>query len=269
MIITEDGIEKKKCPTCGIVKTVNEFFKRRDSKDGYRYQCIMCEKKYHLEHRQHALEYGINYYKIHKNEQLERARSNYVSHPGGRLKTSIPKEELYDLYIVKQWATSQIAEKYHVCRRTIRMKLIEYGIPRRTLSESMQLAIKSGRFKQLLRENNPRWTGKTRRKEGGYIIVRVPFSSPYSCVARKNGYIKEHRLVMMEHLGRPLLKTEYVHHINGIGTDNRIENLQLVSTQDHSIKTLLCSKCELRKEIRLMRLQIKMLQEQLQGKVIS
>ena len=42
-----------------------------------------------------------------------------------------------------------------------------------------------------------------------------------------SGQFMEHRVVMTDLLGRKLLSTENIHHINGDGMDNRIENLEL------------------------------------------
>ena len=65
---------------------------------------------------------------------------------------------------------------------------------------------------------------------GGYRVVSMP-EHPN---ASKGGQLLEHVLVMSEHLGRPLLPNENVHHKNGVRDDNRIENLELWSTSQPS-----------------------------------
>ena len=56
---------------------------------------------------------------------------------------------------------------------------------------------------------------------------------PSHPMAKKNGYIREHRMIAYD---KGLLKNpeDEVHHINGIKTDNRVENLQVLSKPEHT-----------------------------------
>jgi hypothetical protein len=74
---------------------------------------------------------------------------------------------------------------------------------------------------------------------GGYILILKP-DHPFCA---KDGYVREHRLVMEKHIGRYLKPVEVVHHINGIKDDNQIENLMLFSNSaKHSKYHILLNK---------------------------
>lgn len=82
------------------------------------------------------------------------------------------------------------------------------------------------------------WLGGKYTTHQGYVqIHRSAISAKDMKVVKSmfgsRPYIPEHRCVMALHLGRPLKKDEHVHHINNTKTDNRIENLQLVSPREH------------------------------------
>lgn len=82
-------------------------------------------------------------------------------------------------------------------------------------------------------EKSPTWKGGRTHSRNGYVVL-----TDYG------ERIFEHRAVMENHIGRKLTEDEVVHHINGDKTDNRIENLALMTRGEHStLHNLRRSKC--------------------------
>jgi hypothetical protein len=66
---------------------------------------------------------------------------------------------------------------------------------------------------------------KTHGNYRGVKYVRCP--PEYKSMARQDGYVMEHRLIVAKSLNRCLTREEVVHHINHDPKDNRLENLEL------------------------------------------
>ena len=77
---------------------------------------------------------------------------------------------------------------------------------------------------------NPSWKGGKVKDKSGHIYILKP-DHPF---CNRDKYVPEHRLIMEEYLGRYLTKNEFVHHINEIPYDNRIENLQILTNNEHN-----------------------------------
>ena len=69
--------------------------------------------------------------------------------------------------------------------------------------------------------------GQRKLMNNGYIRITISTYPNY-----KREY--EHRFILGCHLGRKLSFNETAHHINGVKTDNRIENLQLIERHKHN-----------------------------------
>ena len=82
-----------------------------------------------------------------------------------------------------------------------------------------------------LNDKNHMWRGGRKINAKGHVLI-LKRNHP---LADANGYVLEHRYIMYEHMGRKLNDDEVIHHINENKTDNRLENLQVMTRKEHTI----------------------------------
>lgn len=83
------------------------------------------------------------------------------------------------------------------------------------------------------------WKGGRSIDKSGYVLIYLPDHRQ----ANSNGYVREHRVVMEKKLGRPLLRTEVVHHRDDNRQNNDPDNLQLYETNGQHLAETLKGKC--------------------------
>jgi hypothetical protein len=132
------------------------------------------------------------------------------------------KNYITDLYINSELSLNEIGRRLNVCAKALRKYFKRYNIPLRETAFAKSIATQ--------KERHPRWQGGKHVCNNGYIEVYCP-EHPR---AKSRKYVYEHILVMEKHIGRYLLPNEIVHHKNEIKTDNRIENLQLMTNNEHA-----------------------------------
>lgn len=128
----------------------------------------------------------------------------------GRPRTiELPMDEIREL-AAEGWTLRELANRYGCSRQCMCTRMTEAGIPR------LPPWSHPG-------ERNPAWKGGRCLDGDGYVLIHQP-SHPS---ATKAGYVREHRLVMEEVLGRRLLPKEVVHHRDRDKQNNDPSNLEV------------------------------------------
>ena len=164
----------------------------------------------------------------------------------------ISREELENLYWKEEKTIKEISDISGLSVGTVFNYIKKYGIetrPRmsektkRKISDSLigrkgarkgcklseETKKKMSDAHKGLFKNPSKYGGHRKKRSDGYVYVYIPWHPNCS----KDGYVMEHILIMEESIGRFLEENEIVHHKNKIRDDNRLENLQLMTFQEH------------------------------------
>ena len=142
--------------------------------------------------------------------------------------------------VITAYEAKEIAVQYHELASQTAVAVLR-GISQTRVSRALRMAgLSAGRKSGAA---HPSWKGGRCAAPGGYIQVWVSSDDPLNCMAQRNGYVMEHRLVMARSLGRPLLPDETIHHHNGDRKDNKLNNLQLRFGKHGKGVVMVCAKC--------------------------
>lgn len=129
--------------------------------------------------------------------------------------------------------------KRHYCSQSCNGKARAVALVQHNREHPMQVSEseRQRRREAMTGSNNPSWRGgisKENAKARKRQVVYVKCPEEYLPMARKDGWIMEHRLVVAQQLKRLLSSTEVVHHVDHNPSNNDPSNLMLFACNtDH------------------------------------
>lgn len=125
------------------------------------------------------------------------------------------------------------------------------GCGRDTLTRTLvELGVHEKKQWNLHGEAHHSWQGGRVVRADGYVYVKAPEAdrdladvTRTGYVITRTGYVMEHRLVMARLLGRRLLKSETVHHVDNDRQHNDAGNLQLRQGKHGKGAVFRCASC--------------------------
>lgn len=189
-----------------------------------------------------SIEYLINSYdKVPKDQIVAilqhpygsiraKARQLKIIKPKKLITKIIGEQHVRELYWQEGKSSAEIAMMFGYDGRVIRNFMKCHNIPRRTPIAGRLLAIKQGRVKYPTGSEHWAWKGGRMVEKDGYIRIYKP-DHPRG---KRKGYVAEHILVWEQVHNCFLPKGWVIHHLNGIKTDNRPENLIAMKRSEHT-----------------------------------
>lgn len=110
------------------------------------------------------------------------------------------------------------------CNNKVRLDLLHSPEIKAKAKAGYRKAMAEGRIRRPVGPAHPSWNGG------------VSVSAGYRFINVGGKYEAEHRLVAEQMLGRKLLSSEVVHHKNRNRSDNRPENLEVMTASEHALE---------------------------------
>lgn len=183
------------------------------SRSNIKSYCRKCRIKRNYENKGVVYIKKKEYYQTHRKQIL--AKKIRSGNPRGRSsKVQNRGKEIIDYYLQGN-SQRKTGEKFGFTQSGIAYILNKYKVNAR---------------KRFMGEKNPKWRGGICIDKDGRKLIYSP-NHPKPDVDKI--YCYEYRLIIEKDLGRYLEKGEIIHHINSDVTDNRIENLEVMSQSEH------------------------------------